>query len=85
MVDLGVTIYSTVPAVALLGLVSTWAMVPAAPELAPVMLPVIAPTVHWKVLGADEDKLIFVLVPLQIEAVLALVTTGVGSTVTVIR
>lgn len=46
MVDLGVTMYSTVPAVALLGLVNTWAMVPAAPAVAPVMPPVMAPIVH---------------------------------------
>jgi hypothetical protein len=83
-VDVGVTIYWTVPAVALDGLVSVWAMV--APELfvAPVILPVIVPTVQVNVLAADAVSAIFVAVALQMVAVLAVVTTGVGLTVTVI-
>lgn len=53
------------------------------PALAPVMPPVIAPTVQVKVLGAEAVSAIFGPVPLQIAAVLAVVTTGVGNTVTV--
>jgi hypothetical protein len=83
-VDVGVTIYCTVPAVALLGLVSVCAMVLPDPALAPVMLPVIVPTVQLNVLAAVDVNAMFVAVPLQIEAVLAVVTAGVGLTVTVI-
>ena len=46
--------------------------------------PVIAPIVQAKVLGADAVKLIFGPVPLHVLAVAALVTAGVGFTVTVI-
>ena len=53
------------------------------PALAPVIPPVIVPTVQLKLLGADAVKAIFGPVPLQVEAVLAVVTTGVGFTVTV--
>jgi hypothetical protein len=45
---------------------------------------VIVPTVHVNVLAADAVKAMFVAVVLQIVAVLAVVTTGVGLTVTVI-
>jgi hypothetical protein len=79
-----VTRYWTVPAVALEGLVSVWLIVDPLPALAPVILPVIVPTVHVNVLAALAVKVIFVGVPLQIVAVLAVVTTGVGLTVTVI-
>lgn len=48
------------------------------------MLPVIVPTVQEKVLGAVAASAMFVAVPLQMAAVLAVVTTGVGFTVTVI-
>jgi hypothetical protein len=73
-----------VPAVALDGLVNVWAIV--APELfvAPVIPPVIVPTVHVNVLAAVAVSAIFVAVALQIVTVLAVVTTGVGLTVTVI-
>jgi hypothetical protein len=54
------------------------------PALAPVMPPVIVPTVHENVLAADAVNAILVAVPLQIVAVFAVVTTGVGLTVTVI-
>ena len=54
------------------------------PALAPIIPPVIVPTVQVNVLGADAVKLIFGPVPLQVEARLAVVTTGVGLTVTVI-
>jgi hypothetical protein len=57
-----------------------------APEelLAPVMLPVIVPIVHAKLLGALAVNAIFGPVPLQVLAVAALVTAGLGLTVTVI-
>lgn len=54
------------------------------PALAPVILPVIVPIVHVNVLGTEAASEMFGLVPLQVEAVLAVVTTGVGKTVTVI-
>jgi hypothetical protein len=56
------------------------------PELAvaPVILPMIVPTVHVKLLGALAVNAMFGLVPLQVLAVLAVVTAGVGLTVTVI-
>ena len=52
--------------------------------LAPVMLPVIVPSVHAKLLAALEVKAIFGPVPLHVLAVVELVTAGVGLTVTVI-
>jgi len=84
VVEVGVTRYGTVPAVASLGFVSTWLIV--LPELAldPVMPPVIVPIVHAKLLGALAVNVIFGLVPLHVAAVLAVVTAGVGLTVTVI-
>lgn len=48
------------------------------------MLPVIVPKVQLNVLGADAVSAILVAVPLQIVAVLEVVTAGVGFTVTVI-
>lgn len=83
-VDTGVTIYCTVPAVVLLGLFSVCAIVEPEPAVAPVIPPVIVPTVHVKLLAAVAVSAIFVAVALQIVAVLAVVTTGVGFTVTVI-
>ena len=47
------------------------------------MPPVIVPIVHVNVLGALAVKLILGPVPLQVVAVLAVVTTGFGFTVTV--
>jgi hypothetical protein len=84
VVDVGVTRYWTVPVALLLGLVSVWAMVDPLPALAPVILPVIVPTVQVNVLAALAVNAIFVEVALHIVAVLAVVTTGVGLTVTVI-
>lgn len=52
--------------------------------LAPVMLPVIVPIVHVKLLVALAVKVIFGAVLLQMLAVVALVRAGVGLTVTVI-
>ena len=58
-------------------------IVPHDPLLAPVMPPVIVPIVHANVLGAVAVNEMFGAVPLQIEAVAAFVTAGVGFTVTV--
>jgi hypothetical protein len=52
--------------------------------LAPVIDPVIVPMVQVYVLGAEAVNEILGPVPLQIVAVLAVVTEGVGFTVTVI-
>lgn len=56
-----------------------------APELAlePVILPVIVPIVQLKLLAELDVKEILVDAPLQILFVAAVVTTGVGFTVTV--
>jgi hypothetical protein len=83
-VDVGVTTYWTVPAAALLGLFKVCAMVAPLPAVAPVMPPVIVPIVHVNVLAALAVNAMFVAVPLQIAAVFAVVTAGVGLTVTVI-
>ena len=53
------------------------------PALAPVMLPVIVPTVQVKVPGMEDVKLIAGLEPLQVIAVDCVVTIGDGLTVTV--
>jgi hypothetical protein len=82
--DVGVIIYLTVPAVLLPGLVSVWLIKLPAPELAPVIPPVIVPTVHVKLLGVLAVSEIFGLVPVHIDIAAGLVTTGVGLTVTVI-
>jgi hypothetical protein len=76
--------YWTVPAVALEGLVSVCAIVEPLPPLAPVTPPVTVPIVQLNVLAALAVNAIFVEVALHIVAVLAVVTTGVGLTVTVI-
>jgi hypothetical protein len=84
-VDVGVTIYWTVPAVVLLGFVSVWLIVPPLPALAPVMPPVIGPKVQAKVPGTLELSVMFVLVLLQLDDVAALAAAeGVGFTVMVI-
>jgi hypothetical protein len=83
-VEVGVTRYSTEPAVELPGLVNTWLIeFPDAAE-APVIPPLIAPMVHEKFAGVVDTSEIFGLVALQIVAVAALVITGLGLTVTVI-
>ena len=58
-------------------------MVPPDPALAPVIPPVIAPIVHAKVLGAELVRTMLGPTPSQVVAVAALVTAGVGFTVTV--
>jgi hypothetical protein len=70
--------------VVLLGLFSTWLIVDPDPGAAPVIPPVTAPIVHAKLLGAVAAREILVLFPLQIVSVGAVVTDGVGYTVTVI-
>ena len=75
--------YCIVPAVLLPGLVSVCAMVDPDPAAAPVMLPVMVPTVQVNVLGVLAVSAMFVAVPLQMAAVLAVVSTGEGFTVTV--
>ena len=54
------------------------------PALAPVIPPVIVPTIQVKLLVILAVRLIFGLVPLQVEAVAELVTAGAELTVTVI-
>ena len=51
------------------------------PALAPVIPPVMVPMVQANVLGAEAVNEILVPVPLQIVAVLAVVTEGFGFTV----
>ena len=58
-------------------------IVPPDPALAPVMPPVIVPIVHANVLGALAVSAMFGPVPLHVAAVFAVVTAGVGFTVTV--
>lgn len=82
-VEVGVTIYSTVPAVLLLGLMSVCAILLPEPEVAPVTPPPTLPIAHVKVAGAEAVSAIFVAVLLQIAKELAVVTAGVGFTVTV--
>lgn len=84
MVEVGVTIYSTVPVALLLGLESVCAIVPPEPAVAPVIPPVTVPIVQLKVLGAVEVSAILVAELLQIVVAAAVVTTGLGFTVTVI-
>lgn len=84
VVEVGVTRYSTVPAAELLGLVRTWFIVLPELAVAPVILPVMVPTVQVKLLGALAVNAIFGPVLLQVIAVFAVVTTGVGLTVTII-
>ena len=59
-------------------------MVEPEPALAPVMPPVIVPIVQLNVLATLAVKLILGPVPLQVVAVVAVVTAGLGLTVTVI-
>jgi hypothetical protein len=84
--EVGVIIYCTVPAVVLLGLVRIWLMlVLPEPALAPVIPPVIVPTVHANELAVLAVKVKLGFVPLQVEAVAGLVTTGFGFTVITIE
>src|SRR6266540_1389536 len=83
-VEVGVTRYCTVPAVELLGFVNVWLIVVPEPALAPVIPPVMVPMVQLNVLAALAVKLILVEAPLQMDFVAAVVTAGLGFTVTVI-
>ena len=76
--------YSTVPAVLLLGLVSVCAIVAPVPAAAPVIPPVMVPMVQLNVLAVVAVNTMFVAVALQITAVAGFVTAGLGFTVTVI-
>jgi len=82
-VEVGVTAYTMLPEVELLGLVKVWLMVE--PELAeaPVIAPVFVPKVHANVLDTLAVRLILGLAPLQALAVAAVVTLGIGFTVKV--
>jgi ABC-type proline/glycine betaine transport system permease subunit len=66
VVDVGVTMYCTLPAVALLGLLSVWLMFAPDPAVAPVMLPLIVPIVQVNVLAALAVSGMLVVVALQI-------------------
>jgi hypothetical protein len=83
-VAVGVTIYSTVPAVELLGLVSVWSIVNPDDALAPVIPPVIVPMVQENELAEEAVNEISRLAPLHMVAVFVVVTAGFGFTVTVI-
>jgi hypothetical protein len=65
----------------LLGLVSVCAIVLPLPALAPVIPPVIVPIVQLKLLAALAVNAILVALPLHREAVLGVVTEGMGFTV----
>jgi hypothetical protein len=78
LVATGVTRYCTVPAVMLLGLVSTWLIVDPLPAEAPVIPPVIVPIVQEKVLVTLAVRDTLNAVPLHMAYVAALVTTGFG-------
>jgi hypothetical protein len=83
-VDVGVTTYTMLPALELLGLVKVWLIVEPELALAPSIPPVLVPKVHAKVLATLAVRLILGLLPEQILAVLAVVTFGTGFTVTLI-
>ena len=83
-VEVGITLYTILPAVVFNGLVKVWLIVAPLLALAPVIPPVLVPKVHANVLATLEVKPILVAVALQIlDAVTELVTAGVGLTVTV--
>jgi hypothetical protein len=82
-VEVGVTIYWTVPAAELDGLVNTSFIAAPPPAFAPVMPPLMVPMVHVNVLAALAVNAMFGLVALQVEAVAGFVTAGFGLTVTV--
>ena len=82
--EVGITLYTTDPAVELLELVNVWLIVEPELLLAPVMPPVIVPIVQLKLLATVAVKPIFGPDPLQVAAVAEVVTAGVGLTVTVI-
>jgi hypothetical protein len=72
------------PAVVLLGFVNVWLMVEPDAAEAPVIEPVLVPNVQAKVLVILAVRLLLGPVPLQVAAVVVLVTLGAGLTVIVI-
>lgn len=76
--DVAVTIYSTVPAAELLGLVRTWLIEAPEPADAPVMPPVTVPMVQLNELSALAVRERFVFSPAHIASVLGVVTSGLG-------
>ena len=76
--------YTTLPAVLLLGLINVCIILLPLPAASPVIPPATGPNVQLKLLGVDAVKAKAVLLVVQIvSVVIALVTTGVGFTVTV--
>ncbi len=84
VVDVGVTTYSTEPDAELLGFVKVCEIVAPELALAPVMEPVFVPRVQAYELVAEDDKEMFGFPTLHTDAVVAVVTDGIGFTVTVI-
>lgn len=82
--EVGVTKYCTVPKVELFGFVKIWLIKSPEPAVAPVIPFEIVPIAQIKSLEAVAVSAILVVLPLQIVAVLAVVTTGIGLTVTLI-
>lgn len=78
VVEVGVTIYSTVPDVVLLGLLSTWLIIGPVSSAIPVIPPVTFPITQLNVLGTLAVRTIFGDVLLQILVVGELVMTGKG-------
>jgi len=72
------------PEVELLGLVKVWLMVEPEPAEAPVIAPMLVPKVQAKLEAAEAVRLMLGPVPLQVLAVVEVVTVGIGFTVTVI-
>ena len=81
--DVGITMYSTVPAEVASGLVKTWLMADPLPALAPEMFPVMLPIVQANVLDTVAERVNPVLVPLHMDTTEELVISGTGLTVTV--
>ena len=81
-VDVGITIYCTLPATVWLGLVKNWLIVTSEPAIGSVIFPTIVPTVHTKLLGVLAVRDILVLVPLQILNAKEFVIAGLGLTIT---
>jgi hypothetical protein len=81
-VEVGITLYITEPPEEV-GLVNTWLIKDPDPALAPVIPPVIVPTLQVKLLGIFEVRLILVVPPEQMLAVFPEVTEGLGFTVMV--
>src|SRR2546429_386826 len=83
-VEVGVTAYTKLPSVELLGLVSVWVIVEPLLALPPVMEPVLVPNVQVKVLATFAVRLTFMATPLQLACVVKVDTLGLGFTVLVI-